>query len=328
MSRLSVSNWFRRGRSRRAAGIAVMGAALAVAPLLAPVASAGDASAAPGCRATGGGTYRCQVYSPSMHTRIGVDVRPGGRGAKATYLLDGAKASENVNLLWVAGAKNKFAGQTVVAPLGGAGSWYTDWYSKTPSQSHIFKYETFLNRELPRYLNKNFGTPMSGNNIAGFSMSAGPAVILASRAGSPFRNGHVLAIAGFYHTELFPAAVQAVNFAGGLTSTVFQQWGVPFLDPAWYRNAAHLQTAGLRRNHVTVTLTAARGNDSGGLTDPAAATYFAAVEKVCRLSTDAFLGQLRADGIRTYDGRTNAGNHDMQTWMRALNRDVSAGHFR
>ena len=298
---------------------------LMIASLLLP---AGEAAAAPaGCVSKGSGFLRCQVYSPAMNTGIGVDIRPGNGGARATYLLDGAKAEEGVNLLWQAGARDKFPGQTVVAPLGGAGSWYTDWYSKPLSHRHIFKYETFLNQELPNYLNQNFGTPKANNNIVGFSMSAGPAIVLASRPNSPFRNGHVLALAGFYHTELFPAAVQAVDFAGGGDATVFHQWGVPFLDPAWYRSAPHLQTRGLRANNVSVTLAAARGTDAGGLTDPFAATYFGAVEAVCRLSTDAFLAQLQADGVRTFDGRTNNGNHDMQTWMTALQRDTSAGRF-
>ena len=62
-------------------------------------------------------------------------------------------------------------GLSTVMPVGGQSSFYTDWYqpSQGNGQNYTCKGETFMNRELPAYLQANYGS--TNNAVVGLSMA-------------------------------------------------------------------------------------------------------------------------------------------------------------
>ena len=98
------------------------------------------------------------VYSTAMGRNIRVQFEGGG--SKAVYLLDGLRAQDDysgwdINTAafdWFHGS-----GISVVMPVGGQSSFYTDWYSPSTfnNQTYTYKWETFLTQELPAWLAAN-----------------------------------------------------------------------------------------------------------------------------------------------------------------------------
>lgn len=128
-----------------------------------------------------GAIQKVQVPSPAMGHDIPVSILSGGPGAPALYMLDGLRARDD----WSGwdmetNAFDKFrgTGTTVVMPIGGESSWYTNW--NQPDNGKNYQWETFLTEELPAYLNANYGTPYSGNGIVGLSMGGSAALDLAA----------------------------------------------------------------------------------------------------------------------------------------------------
>ena len=74
---------------------------------------------------------RCTVWSPAMNRHITVQIQPAQRGGNAgLYMLDGLRATERTNA-WVqdVNAARTFVNHniTLVMPVGGQSSFYTDW---------------------------------------------------------------------------------------------------------------------------------------------------------------------------------------------------------
>ena len=95
------------------------------------------------------------VPSPSMGRDIAVQFQGGG--PKAVYLLDGLRARDDRNGWDIeTGAFSWFdgSGVSVVAPVGGMSSFYTDWYRPAVGDgtTQTYKWETFLTSELPAWL--------------------------------------------------------------------------------------------------------------------------------------------------------------------------------
>src|SRR5208283_795188 len=96
-----------------------------------------------------------QVPSPSMGRDIKVQFQGGGQ--HGVYLLDGLRAQDDYNGWDINTPAFEWylqSGLSLVMPVGGQSSWYTDWYKpacgKTGCQT--YKWETFLTSELPQYL--------------------------------------------------------------------------------------------------------------------------------------------------------------------------------
>jgi diacylglycerol O-acyltransferase/trehalose O-mycolyltransferase len=86
------------------------------------------------------------VPSPSMGRDIRVQFQGGG--AHAVYLLDGLRAQDDYSGWDINTAAFEWydqSGLSVVMPVGGQSSFYTDWYqpSKGNGQSYTYKWETF-----------------------------------------------------------------------------------------------------------------------------------------------------------------------------------------
>ncbi len=124
-----------------------------------------------------------QVPSAGMGRNIKVQVQGGG--PHAVYLLDGLRAQDDFNgwdINTPAFEEYYQSGLSVIMPVGGQSSFYSDWYQpacgKTGCQT--YKWETFITRELPAYLQANRGIAPTGNAAVGLSMSGGSALLLAA----------------------------------------------------------------------------------------------------------------------------------------------------
>jgi diacylglycerol O-acyltransferase/trehalose O-mycolyltransferase len=113
------------------------------------------------------------VPSPAMNRDIRIEFQGGG--PHAVYLLDGLRAEDETNGWDINTAAFEWffeSGLSVVMPVGGQSSFYSDWYrpAKTRAGTVTYKWETFLTRELPSWLAANRGVQPTGNAIVGLSM--------------------------------------------------------------------------------------------------------------------------------------------------------------
>ena len=107
-----------------------------------------------------------------------------GTGSHAVYLLDGLRARDDYNgwdLETPAFEWFYESPLSIVMPVGGQSSFYTDWYQPACGKAgcQTYKWETFLTAELPQWLAANKGVSTTGNAAVGLSMSGNSAMILA-----------------------------------------------------------------------------------------------------------------------------------------------------
>ncbi len=122
------------------------------------------------------------VHSAAMNRDIKVQFQGGG--PHAIYLLDGLRAQDDFSGWDINTAAFEWtyqSGLSTVMPVGGQSSFYTDWYqpSQGNGQDYTYKWETFLNQELPAYLEANYGVSQTGNAVVGLSMAGGSALTYA-----------------------------------------------------------------------------------------------------------------------------------------------------
>ena len=91
---------------------------------------------------------------PSASMGRDIQVQFQGGGPHAVYLLDGLRARDDRNGWDIeTGAFSWFdgSGVSVVMPVGGMSSFYTDWYRPAVGNgtTQTYKWETFLTSELP-----------------------------------------------------------------------------------------------------------------------------------------------------------------------------------
>lgn len=177
------------------------------------------------------------VFSTAMNRNIRVQFQPGG--PNAVYLLDGLRAQDDYNGWDINTPAFEWfhdSGLSVVMPVGGQSSFYSDWYSPSSfnSQQYTYKWETFLTSELPQWLAAEKQISPAGNGVVGLSMAGGAALILAAYHPNQFR--YAASLSGFLNpsTAFMKQAIRvAMLDAGGYN--VDNMWGPPW-DPAWKRN--------------------------------------------------------------------------------------------
>lgn len=204
----------------------------------------------PGLVAVTGGSPTAAAYSrpglpvetlmvPSAAMGRDIPVKFQGGGPHAVYLLDGLRARDD-NSGWdieTAAFENYYqSGLSVVMPVGGMSSFYTNWQAPAVGNGTTYNYqwETFLTSELPAYLSANKGVSPSGNAVVGLSMSGSSALILAAYYPGQFR--YAGSLSGFLNLSagIWPTLVGfAMRDAGGFDATAM--WG-PGGGPAWQRN--------------------------------------------------------------------------------------------
>ncbi|GFG71315.1 diacylglycerol acyltransferase/mycolyltransferase Ag85C [Mycolicibacter senuensis] len=256
------------GRVSRRLSVAAVGAAL-LGGLVGVVGGSGDASAfsRPGLP-----VEYLQVPSASMGRDIKVQFQPGG--AHAVYLLDGLRAQDDYNgwdINTPAFEEYYGSGLSVIMPVGGQSSFYSDWYqpSQGNGQDYTYKWETFLTREMPTWMEANKSVSPNGNAVVGLSMAGGSALILA--AYYPQQFPYAAALSGFLNPSegWWPTLIGlAMNDAGGYNAN--SMWG-PSSDPAWRRNDAMVQIPRLVANRTRIWLYCGNGtpSDLGGNNLPA-----------------------------------------------------------
>ncbi|ALG85790.1 alpha/beta hydrolase [Gordonia phthalatica] len=211
--------------------------AAACAVTLAPSPAAHAAPRVTAAQALSPTVSMISVYSPSMRRTVRSHVlHPAGSpaGLPVFYMLPGAGGAED-GISWFNNTRVRqfFANKrvNVVLPIGGRFSMMTDWQHDDPALGRN-KWQTFFTRELPAAVDKQFRT--SGvNAISGVSMSAGPALDLATQVPRLYRA--VASYSGCPGTTdpLGTLAATAVTARGG--GNVVNMWGPPG-SPAWFRH--------------------------------------------------------------------------------------------
>ncbi len=237
-------------RSRRAWSYAVVAVAAA---LLVSTVSLVEAQNAAAYSREGLPVEYLQVPSPSMGRDIKVQFQGGG--PHAVYLLDGLRAQEDANGWDInTEAFDWFyqSGISVVMPVGGQSSFYSDWYQPAEGSAgtSTYKWETFLTQELPSFLAANKAQDPNGNAVVGISMSGGAALTLA--IWHPAQFIFAGALSGYLNPSqgLWPTLIGlSMKDAGGYNAS--NMWG-PTSDPAWRRNDPMVNVARLAANNTAV----------------------------------------------------------------------------
>jgi diacylglycerol O-acyltransferase/trehalose O-mycolyltransferase len=258
-----------------------------------------------------------QVPSPSMGRDIKVQFQGGG--PHAVYLLDGLRAQDDYNgwdINTPAFEEYYDSGLSVIMPVGGQSSFYTDWYqpSQGNGQDYTYKWETFLTKEMPGWLQANKDVSPDGNAAVGVSMSGGSAFVLASYYPQQFP--YAASLSGFLNPSegWWPTLIgMAMNDSGGYNAN--SMWG-PSSDPAWKRNDPMLQIPRLVANNTRVWVYCGNGtpNDLGGNNMPAKF-----LESFTLRTNQAFQQNYLAAGGRNgvFNFPTN-GTHDWPYWNEQL----------
>ncbi|MGY4649952.1 esterase family protein [Mycobacterium sp. URHB0021] len=285
----------------------------------------------PGLFSVVGGSARAAAYSrpglpvetlmvPSAAMGRDIPVKFQGGGSHAVYLLDGLRARDD-NSGWdieTAAFENYFeSGLSVVMPVGGMSSFYTNWQGPAVGNGGTYNYqwETFLTSELPAYLSANKGVSPSGNAVVGLSMSGSAALILAAYHPGQFR--YAGSLSGFLNLSegIWPTLVGfAMRDAGGFDATAM--WG-PGGGAAWRRNDPTVNVGQLVSNGTRIWVYCGNGTpgELGGADVPAQL-----LEGITLDSNKNFQARYLAAGGRngTFNFPTN-GTHGWGYWGSQLN---------
>jgi diacylglycerol O-acyltransferase / trehalose O-mycolyltransferase len=247
----SVGSWLRR--------LAIGAAAAAVLPGLVGV--VGGSATAGAFSRPGLPVEYLMVPSPSMGRDIKIQFQHGG--PHAVYLLDGLRAQDDYNgwdlnteaFDWYHGS-----GLSIVMPVGGMSSFYTDWYRPAVGNggTWTYKWETFLTNELPQWLSANKDVSTTGNAAVGISMSGGSSLILA--AYHPDEYIYAGALSSFPNPSegWWPTLIgMSMDDSGGFKAE--DMWG-PSSDPAWQRNDPMVQIPKLVANNTRIWMYCGSGD--------------------------------------------------------------------
>jgi S-formylglutathione hydrolase FrmB len=266
---------------------------------------------------------RVFVDSPAMGREVQVDVLlPADRAAPhpMVYMLEGGDSMRPGENDWTAqgGAVGFFADKdvTVVLPVGGAGSFYTDWHNDDPVYGRQ-KWETLLTRELPPLLDREFNGN-GANAIIGVSMGAQAALALTERSGQLFRA--VAAFSSCYATSDPTGQTAARMIVRSKRGDAEDMWGPPD-DPDWAAHDVAVHASGLRGK--TVYLAAGSGLpgphetlDTPNLPD--VAINGGLLEAATAQCTRALQARLQEAGIAASYDYTPQGTHSWPYWVDQL----------
>jgi diacylglycerol O-acyltransferase/trehalose O-mycolyltransferase len=268
------------------------------------------------------------VPSAGMGRDIKVQFQSGGANSPAVYLLDGLRAQDDFNgwdintqaFEWYYGS-----GLSVVMPVGGQSSFYSDWYKPACGKAgcQTYKWETFLTQELPAYLASEKQVKPTGSAAVGLSMAGSASMTLA-----------------IYHPEQFPYAASLSGFlnpsegswpflinvsmgdAGGYKAN--DMWG-PTEDPnsAWKRNDPMVNIAKLVANGTRLWVYCGNGtpSDLGGDNLPAKFLEGLTI-RTNRTFQDNYITAGGKNGVFNFP---DAGTHDWPYWgaqLQAMKPDI------
>ncbi|WP_167096694.1 esterase family protein [Mycobacterium sp. DL592] len=207
------------------------------------------------------------VPSAGMGRDIRVQFQSGGANSPAVYLLDGLRAQDDFNgwdintpaFEWYYGS-----GLSVIMPVGGQSSFYSDWYKPACGKAgcQTYKWETFLTQELPAYLAANKQVKPTGSAAVGLSMAGSAALTLA--IWHPEQFPYAAALSGFLNLSegWWPFLVNiSMGDAGGFKAD--DMWGSTG-DPnnAWKRNDPLVNIQKLIDNNTRIWIYCGDGKPS------------------------------------------------------------------
>lgn len=311
--------------------LVALATSLGVTMLAAPNAAAQDnrGNLRPGCSWS---DYRffvqnCWVHSAAMGQDIQVQIKPSSRGGNAgLYMLDGLRARQDWNAwTWQGHGVDHFVDDdvTVVMPVGGMAQFYTDWQGPftAPGAPANPKWETFLTRELPPYLQQNFGVAPDRNAILGLSMGALGALNLAGWHRDQFK--HVTSLSGYLNPTwpgMYTALQIAIGDATGFQVPIWNMWGNP-LDLARFRNDPMLNVGNF--SGMPMYLAAAGGiatlHDTI-LGDPVGFLVGTLLEWMARTDTAKFELAVRVAGAQPVVSYPFFGIHNWGVWGEEVGR--------
>jgi diacylglycerol O-acyltransferase/trehalose O-mycolyltransferase len=213
-------------------------------------------------KAAGAAVEYLSVPSAAMGRDILVEFQTGGTGSHAVYMLDSMEAPDDRNG-WDTntGAFGWFNGRglSVVMPVGGKSSFYSDWYEPAVGNgtTQTYKWETFLTSELPAWLSANRSVTSTRNAVVGLSMGGSSALVLAAYHPDEFI--YASSMSGFLNLSQgnWPGLVGvAMNWNGGFKAA--DMWGPPD-DPAWPRNDPTVNVAALVANNTRLWIYCGNG---------------------------------------------------------------------
>jgi diacylglycerol O-acyltransferase/trehalose O-mycolyltransferase len=255
-----------------------------------------------------------------MGRSIKVQFQSGGENSPAVYLLDGLRAQDDYNGWDINTPAFEWylnSGLSIVMPVGGQSSFYSDWYSPACGKAgcSTYKWETFITSELPAYLASNKSVKATGSAAVGISMAGSSAMILAAYHPGQFIYAGSLSALLDPSQGMGPSLIGlAMGDAGGYKAS--DMWG-PSSDPAWQRNDPTVQVGTLVANNTRLWVYCGNGKptDLGGANMPAEF-----LENFVRSSNikfqDAYTG---AGGHNAVFNFQNDGTHSWEYWGAQLN---------
>jgi len=207
------------------------------------------------------------VPSAGMGHDIRIQFQSGGANSPAVYLLDGLRAQDDFNgwdintpaFEWYYGS-----GLSVIMPVGGQSSFYSDWYKPACGKNgcQTYKWETFLTQELPTWLAANRQVKPTGSAAVGLSMAGSAALTLA--IWHPEQFVYAASLSGFLNLSegWWPSLVNiSMGDAGGFKAN--DMWG-PTEDPnsAWKRNDPMVNIQRLIDNNTRIWIYCGNGKPS------------------------------------------------------------------
>jgi diacylglycerol O-acyltransferase/trehalose O-mycolyltransferase len=212
------------------------------------------------------------VPSASMGRNIRVEFLSGGPGTHAVYLLDSMEAGDDFNgwdINTAAFDWYKGSGLSIVMPVGGKSSFYSNWYQPAVGngQTLTYNWDTFLSQELPAWLAANKNVAPNGNAVVGLSMGGSSALVLAAH--HPQQFVYAGSLSGFLNLSQgqWPGMVKvAMQWNGGFSPEAM--WGPPG-DPAWARNDPTFNIPALVANNTRIWIYCGNGTPTDpGLASP------------------------------------------------------------
>jgi len=261
------------------------------------------------------------VPSAAMGRDIKIQFQSGGAGSPAVYLLDGLRAQDDFNGWDINTQAFEWylnSGLSIVMPVGGQSSFYSDWYSPACGKAGCttYKWETFLTQELPAYLSSEKQVKPTGSAAVGLSMAGSASLILSVY--HPDQFPYAASLSGFLNPSegSWPFLINmSMGDAGGYKAN--DMWG-PTEDPnsAWKRNDPMVQIPKIVANGTRIWIYCGNGtpNELGGNNVPAKFLEGLTI-RTNRTFQDNYIAAGGRNGVFNFP---DSGTHDWGYWGQQL----------
>jgi diacylglycerol O-acyltransferase/trehalose O-mycolyltransferase len=256
------------------------------------------------------------VPSASMGRDIKVQFQSGGANSPAVYLLDGLRAQDDFNGWDINTPAFEWyldSGLSMVMPVGGQSSFYSNWYKPACGKAGCLTYnwETFLTSELPSYLVANNSVKSTGSAAVGLSMAGSAALVLSAH--HPGQFSYAGSMSGFLNPSegQWPGLINlSMGDAGGYKSD--DMWGPAETDPAWQYNDPMVQIPTIVANGTRIWVYCGNGTPSelGGNNIPAKFLEGLTV-RTNRTFQDNYIAAGGKNGVFNFP---DSGTHDWPYW--------------